>query len=122
MSDLAQKIIDTVLAVAGSGQVVNVKEFDDVEAEIDRLLEQPPQLRERLLQWLDWIEPQVSDKSFSVPEQLLFNEACALRAIEKRVGLGTQLVLDGPPYFEDNEPCGYCNRPIGQRHEVWCRQ
>lgn len=32
------------------------------------------------------------------------------------------IVLDGPPYFEDNEECGYCHRPIGGKHKGWCRQ
>jgi len=27
-----------------------------------------------------------------------------------------------PPYFEDGEPCGYCEREIGTRHKSWCRQ
>lgn len=27
-----------------------------------------------------------------------------------------------PPYFEDNEPCGYCGREIGQPHKSNCRQ
>lgn len=32
------------------------------------------------------------------------------------------VAITGPTYFEDNEPCGYCNRPIGNPHENWCRQ
>lgn len=27
-----------------------------------------------------------------------------------------------PDHFEDDEPCGYCERPVGQAHETWCRQ
>ena len=33
-----------------------------------------------------------------------------------------RLILDGPPYFEDDQPCGYCQRSIGSPHEKWCRQ
>lgn len=33
-----------------------------------------------------------------------------------------RLVLDGPPYFEDDQECGYCQRPVGSPHEKWCRQ
>lgn len=33
-----------------------------------------------------------------------------------------ELVIDGPPYFEDDQECGYCQRPIGKPHEPWCRQ
>ena len=32
------------------------------------------------------------------------------------------LRIDGPPYFEDDEECGYCHRPIGQPHKPGCRQ
>lgn len=32
------------------------------------------------------------------------------------------IVIDGPPHFEDNETCGYCNRSPNMKHEIWCRQ
>lgn len=37
-------------------------------------------------------------------------------------GYVSALVIDGPPYFEDDQECGYCQRPIGSKHENWCRQ
>ena len=33
-----------------------------------------------------------------------------------------RLSVTSPPYFEDNEPCGYCSRQIGSHHQGWCRQ
>lgn len=41
---------------------------------------------------------------------------------ERRLKEPVSIVITGPPYFEDNEACGYCNRPIGSKHEKWCRQ
>lgn len=32
------------------------------------------------------------------------------------------IVLDGPPFFEDDQVCGYCQRKPGEKHKVWCRQ
>jgi hypothetical protein len=33
-----------------------------------------------------------------------------------------RLKIDGPPYFEDDEVCGYCGRVPGEHHAKWCRQ
>lgn len=33
-----------------------------------------------------------------------------------------KIVLTQPDYFEDDQPCGYCQRPIGTPHKPWCRQ
>lgn len=30
--------------------------------------------------------------------------------------------LDGPPFFEDDQECLYCQRPIGEPHKPGCRQ
>lgn len=30
--------------------------------------------------------------------------------------------LDGPPFFEDDQECLYCHRPIGEPHKPGCRQ
>ena len=32
------------------------------------------------------------------------------------------LQLTSPDYFYDDEPCGYCQRRSGDKHESWCRQ
>lgn len=34
----------------------------------------------------------------------------------------SQIEITGPQFFEDDEPCGYCERPIGEKHKNWCRQ
>jgi len=33
-----------------------------------------------------------------------------------------KIIIDGPPYFEDDQECGYCSRPIGTKHTMSCRQ
>lgn len=32
------------------------------------------------------------------------------------------LTIVSPPYFKDDEECGYCQREIGEPHKAWCRQ
>lgn len=34
----------------------------------------------------------------------------------------TKATIDGPPYFEDHEVCGYCMRQPGEKHANGCRQ
>lgn len=46
---------------------------------------------------------------------------CAMCRQECRVA-AANIVLDGPPYFEDHQVCGYCQRKPGEKHQVWCRQ
>ena len=38
------------------------------------------------------------------------------------VNMKSRITIDGPPYFEDSKPCGYCGRAPNKTHEVWCRQ
>lgn len=45
-----------------------------------------------------------------------------VEAAIKNYQAGLQIEITQPPYFEDDQVCGYCHRVPGTKHEMWCRQ
>lgn len=49
-------------------------------------------------------------------------DAALVAAESKKNTEDQRIEIIGPQFFEDHEPCGYCERPIGEKHRNWCRQ
>lgn len=67
-----------------------------------------------------WLEANAGNNPALGMSMELYQASCALiDALEKEP---PEMTVTMPPYYEDDEVCGYCNRQPNTKHEAWCRQ
>lgn len=75
--------------------------------------------------WLKNLEPlmnRLDEEDRAELEKVLHGDPSKSEPLGVLHAESTGIRIVGPPYFSDDEVCGYCGRQPGQKHTNGCRQ